>query len=87
MTDITEILKSKDNIDIIKRRIASDTATVIEWTNKLQKECLHPTTKTSRKYCSGGYDYLSSVTITIKCSICDKALKIYDDPNHKGSYS
>jgi hypothetical protein len=85
--DITEILKLKDSIEVIQNRINSDTETIYEWRRNLQKQCPHPTSKTDSKYYEGGYDYLSSVRITVTCSICNKILKSYDDPKHKGMHS
>lgn len=84
MTDVTELLKLKDSIELVRRRMISDNIAVNEWLSKLQKLCSHPTTKTTSKYYEGGYDYTSSVRITVKCTICEKVLESYDDPKHKG---
>jgi hypothetical protein len=87
MTDITELLKLKDSIELVRRRMTSDSIAVNEWRSNLQKLCPHPTTKTTSKYYDGGYDYLSSVRIMVQCTICEKVLESYDDPKHRGHHA
>lgn len=84
--DITEILKLKNSIQTVRDRIYSDNGIVIEWIKKLQNQCPHPTSATTKKYYGGGYDYLSSVRVTVTCTICEKILEAYDDPKHQGVY-
>ena len=51
---------------------------------ELQQKCPHTTYSVDRTYFSGGYDYVSSVSIVEKCTFCKKVLKHYDDPKHRG---
>lgn len=82
--DVTKVLEIKDSIACVRKRMDSDSDFVNEQTIKMQKLCPHPTIKSSSKYSRGGYDYLSEVRITEICSICDKLLASYKDPNHQG---
>lgn len=88
MIDITEILKLKNTIDIVQARIIADKEFVAKYCKELQNLCTHPTVTTTRKYYGGGYDYLSSIRITTKCTftLCEKILETYDDPKHQGQH-
>jgi hypothetical protein len=85
--DVTKILKDKETIEMVRKRIESDTEFVINLLRKLQKECPHPTVKTEEYYHEGGYDHLSSNRIVKTCTICEKIIESYNDPNHRGSYA
>ena len=54
---------------------------------ELDKCCQHPTETIEQSYYRGGYDYISSVTITHTCSTCGKVLKSYKDHTHQGRYA
>lgn len=53
----------------------------------LESNCQHENTTRTEKYYNGGYDYVSSVRITITCDLCSKILQSYDDPKHRGSHA
>jgi len=82
--DITQLVMQKYFINELKKSLERDHKKLQEMKATLERQCSHPTIKTDRNYCSGGYDYLSSVTIVKTCTICDKVVEHYEDPNHKG---
>lgn len=84
MTDITKLLELKDNAIKLNQEVSLLSSKAKEAWMLLQQTCTHPTTTSTREYFSGSYYDRSSVTITVKCSICDKVLQSYDDPNHVG---
>ncbi len=84
--DISGLVVQRYFIDKLTKEIARDKETLAEAWVKLQRQCTHPTVKTDRNYCSGGYDYLSSVKIVKTCTVCDKVLEDYYDPKHNGHY-
>lgn len=85
-TDITYLMILKAQIAENNARIEALTKETLSVLDELRKKCPHPTQKTDRHYSSGGYDYLSSVTVTQTCTICGKVIKSYDDPNHHGTH-
>lgn len=84
--DVTQLVMDRYFIDELKKKIEHLNNELQERLKTLQKRCSHPTTKTDRKYYSGGYDYVSSISITTTCTLCDKILESYDDPNHVGRH-
>ena len=84
--DVSELIKLKNEIAEKKDKRSKLDKKISKLTKQLQDTCEHPTINTTDYYCSGGYDYLSSVTITKTCSICDKVLETYADPKHRGHY-
>jgi vesicle coat complex subunit len=82
--DISKLTELKNEIEKKEKKRDKLDKKIFELIDKLQDACMHPTVNTKDYYCSGGYDYLSSVTITETCAVCNKVLKSYDDPNHKG---
>ena len=85
--DVTDLVMQRYFINEEERNITIANKRLEEMWAQLRKQCTHPTTVTSEKYYSGGYDYISSVVITVTCTLCDKILKSYDDPKHKGCHS
>jgi hypothetical protein len=85
--DITQLVIDRYHIDQKRKEIVRLNNEIDSLQKGLIRRCTHPTSKTEEKYHSGGYDYLSSVTITKTCTICDKVLESYDDPKHRGSYA
>lgn len=85
--DITDLIMTKYFINEKEKEIARLNNEIAELRDKLVRKCDHPTTTTTEHYNSGGYDYLSSVVITQKCTICDTVVNQYYDPKHKGSYA
>jgi hypothetical protein len=53
----------------------------------LETNCQHENTTKVEKYYDGGYDYVSSVRITVTCDLCNKILESYDDPKHRGYFA
>lgn len=84
--DVTQLVMQRYFINELEKEIISKEKELTERWNTLQKQCDHPTVKIDQSYHSGGYDYVSSVIITHTCTICDKVLKSYEDPKHKGQY-
>lgn len=84
--DVTDLVMKKYFITEKKKQIEYLQKEIDEMQDWLEKKCTHPTTITDRKYHSGGYDYVSSVTVTTKCTLCEKVLSCIDDPKHKGHY-
>jgi hypothetical protein len=84
--DITDLIMTKYFITEKEKQVQRLNNEIEELQNKLIKSCTHPTTITTSEYTSGTYNDLSFVTITHKCSICDKILESYYDPKHKGHY-
>lgn len=82
--DITDLIKLRNDIDNLREEASAKNNLANTWEASLRAKCAHPTTKTDRHYSPGGYDYVSSVTINVYCTICGKSLKTYDDPKHKG---
>lgn len=85
--DVTQLVMARYRINEHKKNIEYHQKCIDELQSKLERNCTHPTVKTEEKYRSGGYDYVSSVTIIKTCTLCDKVLESYDDPNHKGIHS
>lgn len=85
--DVTELVMLKYHIDQYDREINNIKVARKELIDKLERKCIHPTVKIDSNYCSGGYDYVSSVTITHTCTLCGKIVKSYDDPNHRGTHA
>lgn len=85
--DVTQLVMARYHINEHRKEIEYRKKCIAELQDKLERNCTHPTTKTEEKYSSGGYDYVSSVHIIKTCTICDKVLESYDDPNHKGTHS
>ena len=85
--DITQLVMQKYEINKLEKNLERDHDKLREMIAKLEKQCSHPTVRTDRHYSEGGYDYLSSVTISKTCTICDKVLECYDDPKHKGYHA
>lgn len=84
--DITELVMLRYHIDEFNRKISVLQNERNELIKKLERKCTHPTTATTRDYIPGGYDYVSSVIITTKCTLCNKVTESYDDPKHRGNY-
>jgi hypothetical protein len=84
--DVTQLVMDRYYINELQDKISREHKELYDRWELLRKRCSHPTIRIDREYNRGGYDYVSSVTITHKCTICDKVLKSYDDPNHKGSH-
>ena len=82
--DVTSLVMDRYHIDEKQKEISRLENEIKELRKRLYRCCTHPTTKTDEKYSPGGYNHVSSVTVTKTCPICDKVLKLYDDPNHKG---
>lgn len=53
----------------------------------LDTHCQHVDVAVRSKYVEGGYDRVSQIQITHICTLCNKLLKSYNDPHHKGSYA
>lgn len=85
--DVTEVMTLLDKKKKLGKQIEKLEKEYDELSVDIESVCPHPTTVKDSHYSKGGYDYVSSVTITIRCSICNKTLKSYDDPNHKGCHS
>jgi hypothetical protein len=86
VTDVTELVMLRYHYNENEKRIKLLQQENDEFLAKLVRKCTHPTTVTTREYSPGGYDYVSSVTVTTKCNLCDTVLYCYDDPNHKGTH-
>lgn len=84
LDEASGLLKSSKGLEEQALKLARDALSIKA---KAQKLCTHPATKKDSQYHRGGYDYVSSVTITHTCVICGKVLKSYDDPNHKGYHA
>lgn len=85
-TDITDLVMTRYFIDEKKKEVNRLNKEINELKDELTRKCNHPTITTKENYNSGGYDYVSSVTIVKTCTICDKVLESYKDPKHRGSY-
>lgn len=85
--DITQLVMQKYYINELEKQLERDEIRLAEMIATLERQCTHPTIKTDNKYHKGGYDYVSSVTISKTCTICDKVLECYDDPKHKGYHA
>lgn len=86
-TDISSLVVQRYYIDKLREEIKNGNKELIERINTLQRQCSHPTFKTDSKYYEGGYEYVSSVRITKTCTICEKILESYNDPQHRGSHA
>ena len=87
MHDVTEVMNLLDKKKKLAKKIETLEKEYDELAMNIETICPHPNVVKTEHYSKGGYDYLSSVTITISCSICNKTLKSYDDPKHRGSFS
>ncbi|HEY9701872.1 MAG TPA: hypothetical protein V6C58_05480 [Allocoleopsis sp.] len=87
MVDVTDLVMTKHFINEKQKEIDRLAEEIYELKEKLERKCTHPTTTTTRDYHPGGYDYVSEVVITTKCSICEKTIKSYSDPNHRGMHA
>lgn len=85
--DVTQLVMERYLIDELRKEIERKNTELDTRWNKLQKQCSHPTIKVTEVYSSGGYDYVSTNTITTTCTICDKVLSSKLDPSHRGSFS
>ncbi len=91
VTEVVELLNEAKNLYASSKKLGEQALKLAKEAHniktKAQKLCTHPTTTKDSQYHRGGYDYVSSVTISINCAICGKNIKSYDDPNHKGYHS
>ena len=85
--DVTSLVMSRYFINELILEIERKQKELDDRWKTLQRQCTHPTHKTTKEYSSGGYDYVSSVCITKTCSICDKVLESHDDPKHRGTHA
>lgn len=85
--DVTEVMTLLDKKKKLAKQLDKLNQEYAALTIDIESVCPHPTTIKDSHYSRGGYDYVSSVTITIRCSICNKTLKSYDDPKHMGTHS
>jgi hypothetical protein len=84
--NITHLIELKESIERLDKIITVAQVKRNIYKEQLTKECTHPTTKRTAKYDSGGYDYVSTITITDACTICGFETS-FKDPTHKGSYA
>lgn len=84
--DVTQLVMDRYFINELEAKINRDVEELNKRWAGLQERCDHPTIKVKDEYFSGGYDYVSEVRISHICTICDKVLKTYNDPKHKGYY-
>ncbi len=86
-TDVSQLVITRFYIEEKKKDIKRLEGEVQELQLKLERLCTHPTIVKTTHYTSGGYDYVSEVTIAERCITCDKVVKTYKDPNHKGTHA
>lgn len=84
--DVTKLMNLKNEILEMHNTVDKLIVEITHKTDELQKLCQHPVEVKTETYHAGGYDYVSSVPVTHTCSICNKVLQCYDDPNHKGRH-
>jgi hypothetical protein len=81
ISDVMQLVKERDQLKKEKKEIHDK---IQDLTKQISLVCTHPVITKERHYSSGGYDYVSSVTITETCVVCGEVVNQYDDPNHKG---
>lgn len=84
--DITQLVMDKYHLVEKQKEIKRLYKEIDELQAGLERKCTHPTITTKRDYTPGSYYDRSYTTIIKTCTICDKVLESYDDPNYTGTY-
>lgn len=78
---------TKISMELLHTQIKELAEKLDEHRKVLDANCQHEHTTVKRDYKEGGYDYVSSVTITETCNLCHKILLVKDDKGHRGYFA
>lgn len=74
MTDVTKLLKLKEDYDSVMNQINTLHAQARSIKLQLEESCAHPTTVRKSKHYEGGYDYTAETQYWDECTLCGEKL-------------